>query len=286
MNRTIRLDRGAVKRNFSCSATEYDRFALVQKRVVRRLIDLLGAEGCVAGGAVLEVGTGTGMLTDRLIRSFPEVRPVVSDLAHGMSVLAAERLPGVPALDADALALPVRDGALDMVLSSSVYQWVEDLPAAFGEAFRVLSPGGRFALALFAERTLWELRDAHRQAAQGAGLSSHVQEFHAESEIFQALESAGFSDIRLVSGEEVEMHPDVPSLLRALKRIGAGNAAQGRPGGLASRRVMQKMIEIYERSHRRNGSIPATYHVVYAVASRRGGRELRGAVEGEGDQIA
>ncbi len=268
MKRERRLDLERVRRNFSCRAEEYERYAVVQKRVVRGLLERIAAEE-VAPGAALEVGTGTGELTRGIVRLCPQVRPIVSDLAHGMTRLAAQRLADIAAVDADAHALPVRDGALSLVYSSSVYQWVEDLPLAFAEAARVLAPGGLFACALFAERTLWELREAHRQAAAERGSRSHVQSFPTESAVRAALQEAGFASVALASIDEIDLHPDVPSLLRALKRIGAANAAVDRPEGLSSRRVMQRMMEVYEKEHRRGELIPATYHVIYALGYRR-----------------
>ncbi len=269
MKREKRLDLERVRRNFSCHAEQYDRYAVVQKRVVKGLLERIGARKVPAGEA-LEVGTGTGELTRGLLQICPQVRPVVSDLAHGMTRLASERLPGIAAIDADAHALPVRGGALSLVYSSSVYQWVEDLPLAFAEAARVLAPGGLFACALFAERTLWELREAHRKAASERRGHSHVQSFPTESGVRGALEGAAFTSIELSSCDEIDLHPDVPSLLRALKRIGAGNAAAERPEGLSPRRVIQRMIELYEEKHRRpDGRIPATYHVVYVLARKR-----------------
>lgn len=264
-----RLDTEQVRRNFSRQAGEYERHAAVQRRVAERLLQLL-LEGGLVGGTTLEVGAGTGYLLRRLSRLCPGVRPVVSDLAHAMTRQAAAGLPGVPAFDADAQALPLRDGCLSLVVSSSAYQWVEDLPGAFAEMARVLRPGGRFALALFGTRTLHELRDSHRRAAAEAGRHpSHVQEFPDPSAVEAALAAAGIARFRLFSAEEWEFHPDLPDLLRHLKRLGALNAAAGRPQGLASRQVMNRLAAHYEH-YRRQGKLPATYQVIYVLGRKDG----------------
>jgi malonyl-CoA O-methyltransferase len=92
--------------------------------------------------------------------------------------------------------------------------------------------------------------------------------FHAASEIEAALGRAGFTD-SLVSVElEVEYHPDVPALLRSLRRIGAGNTAPAGSRGLAERRVMLEMMDIYKREHAVDGRIPATYEVIYGKTGK------------------
>lgn len=266
MNAARRLDQRRVRRNFSGHAATYDRYAVVQKRVAATLVQHLLAEELPAG-PFLDIGTGTGELAARLLAAAPGCRPVLADLAHGMTLAACRRLPGALALDSDAQALPLRAGSFPLVVSASVYQWVEDLPAAFAEAARVLRPGGRFALALFGERTLFELRGAQKAAAAevgGAAVSPQV--FPGEAQVRAALQEAGFSAIRLDGGEEVEWHPDVATLLRCLRRIGAGNAAADRPAGFVSRRVMSRMMELYRQEYGEAGAIPATYQVIYASA--------------------
>ncbi len=158
------------------------------------------------------------------------------------------------------------------IVSSSVYQWVDCLPSAFSEITRVLEPGGIFALALFGEKTLFELRSSHRQAIleHDGRRSSHVQSFPTPGEVSAALTSAGLSCRDLCSSMEVEYHVDVPELLRQLKQIGASNAASDRPRGLASRRVMQSMMKIYENNYRSVGGLPASYEVIVAVAEKPG----------------
>jgi malonyl-CoA O-methyltransferase len=264
------IDLRQVRRNFSCHAEDYDRYARVQKRVAARLLDLM-VPHIQPGMLALEVGTGTGELARRLLRLTSDVSLVVSDLAHGMTRHAAEILGGLPAVDADAQALPFRSCHFGLVLSASVFQWLNDLPAALAEVSRVLRPGGLLAFAMYGERTLWELREAHRLAVQETGgeCGSHAHTFPGETEVGRVLASTGLEPLRFFAEDEVEHHPDVPALLRSLKKIGAQNASAERPVGLASRRVMHRLSAHYtERFCHEAQGIPATYHVIYGLARK------------------
>jgi malonyl-CoA O-methyltransferase len=263
------IDGRLLRTHFSSHAGDYDRYALVQKRVVAQLAARLTATGPLTG-LVLDVGTGTGALADELGGTKQDRRFVLTDIAHGMTRAAGQRLSGTLACDGDARKLPFANEVFTAVVSSNVYQWVDDLPGAFREAARVLRPGGRFAMALFGERTLFELRDAHCQAVRehGGAHASHVQMFPSAGEVVAALETAGLSRHDFASFLEVDWHLDVPTLLKQLKRIGASNAAADRPKGLASREIMQRMISLYEKKHRQLQGVPATYEVVCAIAEK------------------
>jgi malonyl-CoA O-methyltransferase len=242
----------------------------VQKRVVG-LLDSRLATVAIPPGLCLDVGTGTGALAAAMLKRVAG-QLVVMDIAHGMTRAAAERLPDGEACDGDARQLPFSDQTFACVVSSSVYQWIECLPSAFAEVSRVLRPGGLFALALFGERTLCELRSSHRQAVaeSGTGQASHVQNFPTLGEVAEAITGAGLACDDLYKGMEVEYHLDVPDLLRQLKKIGASNATADRPRGLASRRVIQSMIKSYEEQYRCESGLPASYEVIIVVARKDG----------------
>jgi malonyl-CoA O-methyltransferase len=261
------VDSTQVRRNFSRQASAYDGHAQVQQRAAERLLQMLVAEGPPFGRA-LEVGAGTGYLSAALSAEVPALQLVVSDLAHGMTCQAAQRNPRAFAFDADAQALPLGDDSVELVLSSSVYQWVNDLSLAFSEAKRVLKEGGRFAFTLFGEQTLFELRDAHRRAAAELGRSSHVQEFPSAAEIQQRLTAVDLTILRLQTDSEIEFHSEVRDLLKALKAIGAGNATVGRPTGLASRHLLERMMILYRQCYGRRRGIPATWQVISVVAQK------------------
>jgi len=264
------IDGRLLRAHFSAHAGEYDRYAAVQKRVVAQLCSRIADSGALTG-LVLDVGTGTGALASELAGARDGRSFVLTDIAHGMTLAASRRLPGSLPCDGDARKLPFADKRFAAVVSSNVYQWVDDLPAAFCEVARVLQPDGCFAVALFGERTLGELRDAHRQAVSDCGgvHGSHVQSFPTANEVAAALAAAGLSCRVFTVFPEIDWHPDVPSLLRQLKQIGASNAAADRPKGLASRQVMQRMVALYEAAHRQPRGLPATYEVICAIAEKQ-----------------
>ena len=257
-----------VRQHFSAHANEYDRYAQVQKRVVAGLISRLPAD-LKPYQSALDLGTGTGDLARQLRERAPELPLFVADIAHTMTCTAVTRVAKVCAFDAGAEALPLRNESLGLVLSASMYQWVNDLPLAFTEVQRVLQPGGLFAFALFGAGTLGELRAAHSAALaeEGHAAISHMQRFPDAETVAAALDTAGLTG-QLESLDEREEHPDVPHLLRSLKRIGAQNAASNRPTGLSGRKTTERMMEIYLERYGGNGSIPATYQVIYGLAQK------------------
>ncbi len=264
------IDSQRMRGNFSEHASNYDSYASVQKRVVDLLCDTLQKNVSLAG-TLLDIGTGTGALAAALQDGNQERQFVVMDIAHGMTQEAAQRLTGCTACDGDARQLPFADNVFAGVMSSSVYQWVDCLPSAFAEVDRVLKPGGCFALALFGEQTLYELRTSHRRAVaeHKDNRLSHVQNFPSLAEVAESVISAGMDCHALFSTMEMEYHQDVPDLLRQLKQIGASNASAVRPKGLASRKVMQSMIAFYEERYRCAVGLPASYEVIIAIAQKK-----------------
>lgn len=102
------------------------------------------------GQRVVDVGSGTGFLTEGLLAH--GARVVAVDPAQGMLDALAAKL-GEEAGDrlelhlGEAERLPLPDRSVDRVVANMVLHHVEDPPAALLEAARVLRPGGRIVLA-------------------------------------------------------------------------------------------------------------------------------------------
>ena len=94
---------------------------------------------------ILEVAAGTGVVTRALREVLPaSVEIVATDLNQAMLDVAAGTVAGVEWRQADAMALPFADAAFDAVVCQFGAMFFPDKPKAFGEARRVLRPGGTF----------------------------------------------------------------------------------------------------------------------------------------------
>jgi ubiquinone/menaquinone biosynthesis C-methylase UbiE len=132
------------------SAKFYDFVASrLLRRVYRRLaVDVAAQAG--EGAAVLDIGTGPGVLLDELAKRRPDLTVTGVDRSADMVAAARRKLARygdrATTVTGDAADLPFTDGAFDLIVSSlSLHHW--DRPAEAGrELARVLRPGGRICI--------------------------------------------------------------------------------------------------------------------------------------------
>jgi SAM-dependent methyltransferase len=74
-------------------------------------------------------------------------RPWYEPISHSVVAVDVADAPGLDALSF-AAPLPFRDGSFDAVLSTSVFEHVDDIDAAVAEVARTLRPGGRFVITM------------------------------------------------------------------------------------------------------------------------------------------
>jgi len=267
------LDRRAVARAFGRASARYDAAARLQLEVRTELLERLGAFA-LAPAVVLDAGAGTAPASALLARRFPGAVVVAFDLAHGMLAQAAGRLAlrdrlfggrfghRFERVCGDVHRLPFGSGRVQLVFSSLMLQWSDDLDAALREIRRVLAPGGMFSFASFGPDTLRELRAAWA-AVDGA---AHVNPFVDMHDLGSALARAGFAEPVLDVDRHVLDYPDPLALMRELQQIGARNALADRPRGLTGRRRLAGMQQAYRDAHGLpDGRVRATWEVIYAT---------------------
>jgi len=139
---------------------------LNQRFATTGLLDGLGANS-----TVLDAGCGSGRYTMALARSCP-ARVIGVDLGAA-SVGQARRIAsdiGISNIEfkvGDVLALPFEDESVDCVFSNGVLHHTGDTERGLRETYRILKPGGRAFLYLYAAGGLfWHARRAARTVIQ------------------------------------------------------------------------------------------------------------------------
>ncbi len=98
------------------------------------------------GRLTLDVGCGEGRVSRDLVTLGHQV--VAIDASRAMVTKAVEAAPGLPALVADAAALPFIDGCCDLIIAYMSLQDVDDMLSAIHEMARTLGHGGRLCMAV------------------------------------------------------------------------------------------------------------------------------------------
>jgi malonyl-CoA O-methyltransferase len=258
----------SIRRNFARGAASYDRHAEVQRLMARDLLERV-QDVAAAARRILEVGCGTGYFTELLHRAYPDAELVALDLDESLIAQARTRLgpeSGVHWLVADGEALD--RGKFDLLVSNATFQWFTRAGETLQAYGRILSPGGCLAFATLGPGTFRELAVSLSLAATAQGWVRKpeipAQRFLALADWKKLLGLAGFTLID--SGQQsMEAHfPSAPEFFQALKAMGATN-----PRPLAfSPRLLQALIRAYDSRFRQNGSVPATYEILWALARK------------------
>ena len=121
----------------------------------RRTVRRVQAKMLEPGARVLDLCCGTADLLLSLRRSAPSVNVLGSDFCHPMLVEAQRKTRalglGSPFFETDALALPLRDGSLDLITIAFGFRNLANYRHGLEELRRVLKPGGVLAILEFSQ---------------------------------------------------------------------------------------------------------------------------------------
>jgi ubiquinone/menaquinone biosynthesis C-methylase UbiE len=156
-----RLPKRDVPRTYTWIAPTHDLLALLVERRARRLAVEWAA--VQSGERILEVGVGTGLSFQQLLRRNPDGFTDGVDVTPAMLRRARRRAratapgPNWRLQSGDAYDLPFAENTFDLVFSSYVFDLFpeDDFVPVLREWARVLRPGGRLALATMTTPRRW-----------------------------------------------------------------------------------------------------------------------------------
>jgi len=254
------FDRRLVRRHRERAAPRFAEHDFLFREVAERLLDRL-ADTRRRFPLALELGRrGSSLGALAHGRSGIE-RLVTLDAAPGATGGTGQLL-----VVADEEALPFAAASFDLILSSLVLHWVNDLPGTLIQACRALKPDGLFLAALLGGDTLHELRAAllEAEAEIEGGAGPRVSPMADLRDAGGLLQRAGLA-LPVVDRDAITVtYRDALALMRELRGMGETNAVAAMRRGFSRRATLLRAVAIYrERFARPDGRIPATFEVIY-----------------------
>jgi trans-aconitate methyltransferase len=146
-----------------------------------------------AGERILDLGCGTGYLTDKLQKDDTEVTGI--DPSPAMITKARQTYPGTRFMIGSAETLPFT-AEFDAIFSNAALHWIKDQQPALMSVFRALKPGGRFVAEMGAKGNIRKLRKTMSVILKEFGFTEQAESepwfFPSAGEYATLLENAGF----------------------------------------------------------------------------------------------
>ncbi|KIH91434.1 hypothetical protein SPBR_01786 [Sporothrix brasiliensis 5110] len=189
---------------------------------------------------------------------------------------------GPPTITADS---PFSAESFDLILSNLSLHWSNDLPGVLTQINRLLKPDAPFLGAMLGGDTLFELRTSLQLAEQDrrGGLSPHVSPLADVRDVGGLLQRAGFSMLTVDVDDIIVDYPDTFALMADLQAMGESSVILGREMGAIGRDVLLANDAIYRELHgNEDGSIPATFRIIYMIGWHPSTKEPQPLPRGSG----
>jgi Trans-aconitate methyltransferase len=270
-----------VQENFGKYAVTYDQYAVIQKEMARELLEVIRRTGrCFQN--ILEIGCGTGFLTELLAGEYPEAQITATDIAPEMVTVAKEKLaifPNISYFTADGENLSKQESLrssrqFDLIVSNAVFQWFTDYERTFAQFYSYLEHKGYLIFSTLGSGTFKELYLCLKESwedilcEQAKQESAKKEPFIKNKYLEKFLTSTGFQNIGFEETTKQEYFKSCRDFLKSLKMIGAHNYLSNELSvkGLGS--GIFPLIKNYDTRFSGEKGVPATYQCLYAWGLR------------------
>lgn len=152
-------------KNFDTQAAQYQRHSDLQGDIAQRLITHLPA---FKNAEILEIGCGSGRLSQLLLQKYPDARLHITDISPNMIKEAQKNL--TEAHENKQIKWSVMDGediahdqTYDLIVSNMAFQWFETPETSLKTLSHILKPSGRIVFTVPSSHSFPEWTDSLQQ---------------------------------------------------------------------------------------------------------------------------
>ncbi|SFI60388.1 malonyl-ACP O-methyltransferase BioC [Thermoflavimicrobium dichotomicum] len=272
----VYIDKQWVAKRFNRAAFTYDEHAVIQRRMAYQLLwQLRNSAWC--GQHILEIGCGTGYLTQLLLDYYPEVKITAVDLADNMVQLAREKvspLSRVQFIVEDAEEMEWKENSFDLIISNATIHWFQSPLKAIRKWRKALTTQGALLLSTYGPDTLQELADLFRKVENDMGVvpGVHILPFYP-SDIWEGFfRQGGYADVDSKEKWLRQLYPSCRDFLYTIKATGE-SFSDMRRNIITSSHILQEVMDKYSLAFRWKKKVYATYHMIF-ISGRKTGNPM------------
>lgn len=247
---------------FGSSASYYHRRAEVQKEVAERLIASLEPwRDILPPGPLVELGCGTGFVTESLLEMYPGREIWVTDRSPGMVAFCRKRFGGREEVRFRTMAAEdPEEGPSEVAMTVSGFsaQWFRDPPLTLGRWLERTRSGGLLLASFPGSESFPEWREQ----CSKLGLPYTGNALPDTEEMVIKL-SGGPAQVDYYEDRMTREYDSSADFFRHLKRTGAGRQKEGRH---LTPREMRLLVRNWDEEA--GDSVTVSYHVVFIAVKR------------------
>jgi malonyl-ACP O-methyltransferase BioC len=245
-----KVNKNKVQKGFIKSIETYRKHAIVQEAIASRLIGELRNISNTDFVAVMEIGCGPAVLTEKFFNFFNSNKYYANDIVEEYEDALTSLNPNIKFLggDVEQLNLPA---PLDLIISSSTFQWFNNLEAFLKKSYDALNSNGYLVFSTFGPDNYREIKDVENRGLKYISFAKHERLL---SKYFDIL----WSDRETIT----KYFPSPLNVLNHMKQTGVN----GLPGKAWTKSDLKRFTEDYEDLFGTELGVPLTYQPLYFIA--------------------
>ncbi len=268
-------DKSHISARFSAASESYQQHARLQRIVADQLMSLTRSyfqlNALATPQVTVDLGCGTGYQLPKLAEMSQQL--VACDLSADMLAQAAKSVPAVTVLQGDAEKLPLANNSIDLLHSSLMIQWCDDITRPLNEISRVLKPGGVAVISTILDGSLREMAEAFSVADQQAGKTfpqQHINSFMTFEAFCLASQMPGLN-VALCRQAQVKLaYRDIKHGARELKGIGASHVKGRTKQGLTGKSWWHAaQAHFSNNQNATTAGIPISWNIGYLIIEKQ-----------------
>lgn len=246
-----KLDKNLIAKRFKKSLTTYSENAVVQKHMTQRLGEFIQNIPVDSTGSVLEIGCGTGFLTEYLSQNLRYERYVANDIIPECADYVEMISDEIEFLEGDVDELKI-DEKFNLIVSNATLQWSHNLPRVIKNLNGMLSDNGILAFSIFGEKNLEQM----------SKLVSRALNYHSLDDLKVMLKDY---KVLLMRDELIKLNFENPvDVLKHIKFTGTNAISEYR----WSKSGLKNFESQYKRFYTSSEGVYLTYHPIYVILEK------------------